>query len=99
MSHEIYIKVYNIYLMIKKKIPLLTQNHYRVKKHMLLSNYIITRAKFPMLSNLVLKFEKKIKITGEEKEKFKWIKKRGERKSFVIARYCRFYKFVILGGA
>ena len=45
---------------------------------MLLSNYIITRAKFPMLSNLVLKFEKKIKITGEEKEKFKWIKKGGK---------------------
>ena len=31
-----------------------------------------------MLSNLVLKFEKKIKITGEEKEKFKWIKKGGK---------------------
>ena len=45
---------------------------------MLLSNYIITRAKFPILSNLVLKFEKKIKIIGEEKEKLKWIKKREE---------------------
>ena len=46
---------------------------------MLLSNYIITRAKFPILSNLVLKFEKKIKIIGEEKEKLKWIKKKGKK--------------------
>ena len=43
-------------------------------KHMLLSNYIITRAKFLILSNLMLKFEKETKITREEKEKLKWIK-------------------------
>ena len=43
-------------------------------KHILLSNYVITRAKFLILSNLVLKFEKEIKITREEKEKLKRIK-------------------------
>ena len=41
---------------------------------MLLSNYIITRAKFLILSNLMLKFEEETEITREEKEKLKWIK-------------------------
>ena len=55
-------------------IPFFTHKFIMELKHILLSNYVITRAKFLILSNLVLKFEKEIKITGEEKEKLKRIK-------------------------
>ena len=55
-------------------IPFFTHKFIMELKHILLSNYVITRAKFLILSNLVLKFEKEIKITREEKEKLKRIK-------------------------